>query len=56
MLPQQAAVGAAMAEQMKETPMGKSYIKIAPHPEESPKLFDMGAYMRKSYDWRTSRR
>jgi len=52
MLPQQAAVGAAMAEQMKETPMYKSYMAIAPHPEEFPKLLDkMGAYMRKSYDW-----
>src|SRR6266481_8214826 len=46
MLPQQAAVGAAMAEQMKETPMYKSYVAIAPHPEEFPKLLDqMGAYM-----------
>jgi pimeloyl-ACP methyl ester carboxylesterase len=52
MLPQQAAVGAAMAEQMKETPMYKSYVAIAPHPDEFPKLLDaMGAYMRKSYDW-----
>jgi len=52
MLPQQAAVGAAMLEQMKETPMYKSYVAIAPHPEEFPKLLDaMGAYMRKSYDW-----
>jgi pimeloyl-ACP methyl ester carboxylesterase len=52
MLPQQAAVGAAMAEQMKETPMYKSYVAIAPHPEEFPKLLDkMGAYMRTSYDW-----
>jgi pimeloyl-ACP methyl ester carboxylesterase len=52
MLPQQAAVGAAMAEQMKETPMYKSYVAIAPHPEEFPKLLDkMGAAMRKSYDW-----
>ena len=52
MLPQQAALGAAMAEQMKETPMYKSYVAIAPHPEEFPKLLDaMGAYMRKSYDW-----
>ncbi|MFL6606302.1 MAG: alpha/beta fold hydrolase [Steroidobacteraceae bacterium] len=52
MLPQQAAIGAAMAEQMKETPMYKSYVAIAPHPEEFPKLLDkMGAYMRKSYDW-----
>jgi pimeloyl-ACP methyl ester carboxylesterase len=52
MLPQQAAVGAAMAEQMKDTPMYKSYVAVAPHPEEFPKLLDaMGAYMRKSYDW-----
>src|SRR5947208_16318780 len=52
MLPQQAALGAAMAEQMKETPMYKSYAAIAPHPEEFPKLLDqMGAYMRKPYDW-----
>ena len=52
MLPQQAALGAAMAEQMKETPMYKSYAAVAPHPEEFPKLLDqMGAYMRKPYDW-----
>jgi pimeloyl-ACP methyl ester carboxylesterase len=52
MLPLQAAIGATMAEQMKETPMYKSYVAIAPHPEEFPKLLDrMGAYMRKSYDW-----
>src|SRR6267378_8264606 len=43
---------AAMAEQMKETPMYKSYVAIAPHPEDFPKLLDqMGAYMRKAYDW-----
>jgi pimeloyl-ACP methyl ester carboxylesterase len=52
MLPQQAALGAAMAEQMKETPIYKSYAAIAPHPNEFPKLLDaMGAYMRKPYDW-----
>jgi pimeloyl-ACP methyl ester carboxylesterase len=52
MLPQQAALSAAMAEQMKGTPMYKSYVAIAPHPEEFPKLLDqMGAYMRKPYDW-----
>jgi pimeloyl-ACP methyl ester carboxylesterase len=52
MLPQQAALGAAMAEQMKQTPMYKSYVAIAPHPEEFPKLLDrMGAYMREPYDW-----
>ena len=52
MLPQQAALGAAMAEQMKQTPMYQSYVAIAPHPEEFPKLLDqMGAYMREPYDW-----
>jgi len=52
MLPQQAAMSAAMAEQMKETPIYKSYVAIAPHPEEFPKLLDaMGTYMRKPYDW-----
>ena len=53
MLPQQAAVGAAMAEQMKDTPMFKSYTAVAPHPEDFPKLLDrMGEMMRKPYDWR----
>src|SRR3989442_11057982 len=52
MLPQQAALSAAMAEQMKETPIYKSYVAIAPHPEEFARLLDqMGAYMRKPYDW-----
>lgn len=52
MLPQQAAMSATMAEQMKETPMYKSYVAIAPRPEDFPKLLDkMGAYMRKPYDW-----
>jgi pimeloyl-ACP methyl ester carboxylesterase len=52
MLPQQAAVGAAMAEGMKETPMYKSYAKVAPKPEDFPRLLDqMGAWMRKPYDW-----
>ena len=52
MLPQQAAVSSMMAEQMKETPIYKSYVSVAPHPEDFPKLLDrMGAFMRKSYDW-----
>ena len=52
MLPQQAAVGSAMFEQMKGTPMYQSYAAVAPHPEDFPKLLDrMGAYMRKPYDW-----
>jgi pimeloyl-ACP methyl ester carboxylesterase len=52
MLPQQAAVGAGMADMMKETPMYKSYAAVAPNPAEFPKLLDqMGALMRKPYDW-----
>lgn len=52
MLPQQAAVGAAMAPAMKETPIYANYAAIAPHPEEFPRLLDaMGEYMRKEYDW-----
>ncbi|MFN8574255.1 MAG: alpha/beta hydrolase [Gemmatimonadaceae bacterium] len=53
MLPQQAAVGAAMADMMKETPMYKTYVAVAPHPEDFPKLLDrMGEYMRQPYNWR----
>ena len=55
MLPQQAAVGAAMADQMKDTPMYKAYAAIAPRPEEFPRLLDaMGEYMRQPYDWSAS--
>jgi pimeloyl-ACP methyl ester carboxylesterase len=52
MLPQQAQVGAAMAEAMKDTPMYKSYAAVAPKPEDFPRLLDqMGAWMRQPYDW-----
>lgn len=52
MLPQQAKVGAAMADMMKETPMYKSYVAIAPHPEDFPRLLDrMGEGMRQPYNW-----
>ncbi|HEX4972727.1 MAG TPA: alpha/beta hydrolase [Steroidobacteraceae bacterium] len=52
MLPQQAAVSSKMMDMMKGTPMYQSYVAIAPHPDEFPKLLDkMGEYMRKSYDW-----
>jgi pimeloyl-ACP methyl ester carboxylesterase len=52
MLPQQAAVGAGMAEFMKDTPMYQSYVAVAPNPEEFPKLLDrMGEWMRTPYDW-----
>ena len=52
MLPQQAQVGAAMAPMMKDTPMYQSYVKIAPKPEDFPRLLDrMGEMMRKPYNW-----
>lgn len=52
MLPMQAEVGAGMAEGMKDTPMYKSYMAVAPNPAEFPKLLDqLGAWMRKPYDW-----
>jgi pimeloyl-ACP methyl ester carboxylesterase len=52
MLPQQEAVSGAMAEVMKETPMYKSYVAIAPKPEDFPKLLDrMGELMRVNHDW-----
>jgi len=54
MLPQQASVGAAMAEMMKETPMYQSYAAVAPDVSEFPKLLDaMGALMRQPYNWAT---
>jgi pimeloyl-ACP methyl ester carboxylesterase len=52
MLPQQAAVGAAMADAMKESPIFKSYAAIAPRPQDFPRLLDaMGEFMRQDYDW-----
>jgi len=52
MLPQQAQLSAAAAEFMKDTPMYQSYVQVAPHPEDFPKLLDrMGEYMRESYDF-----
>lgn len=48
----QAAVGAGMADQRKGTPMYDGYVKVAPHPEEFPKLLDqMGTWMRTPYSW-----
>jgi len=52
MLPQQAAVGAAMADAMKETPIYTNYVAIAPRRDDFPRLLDaMGEYMRQPYDW-----
>ena len=45
-------VGAGMAEMMKNTPMYTSYVKVAPHPGDFPKLLDqMGALMRTPYNY-----
>lgn len=52
MLPQQAMVSGAMAEQMKDTPMYQSYMAVAPNPAEFPLLLDrMGDYIRAPFDW-----
>lgn len=53
LLPLQAQVNAAAAPFMKDTPMYKSYVKIAPHPDDFPKLLDrIGELMRTPYNWR----
>ncbi|MBX4904035.1 alpha/beta fold hydrolase [Rhizobium bangladeshense] len=52
MLPQQAAVGAGMAEIMKDTPMFLSYKAVAPDVSKFPKLLDaMGALMREPNEY-----
>lgn len=52
MLPQQAQIGAGMAEAMKETPMYESYAAVAPDVNEFPQLLDnMGDVMRAPFDW-----
>lgn len=52
MRPQQAQVSAAAAPFMKGTPMYKSYVAVAPYPDDFPKLLDaLGNFMRKDYDY-----
>ena len=52
MLPQQAAVSGAIADTLKETPMYKSYVAVAPHPEDFPKLLDrVGDFMRTPFNF-----
>jgi pimeloyl-ACP methyl ester carboxylesterase len=48
------AVSAALAEQMKQSPVyTQYYAPVAPHPEQFALLLDrMGELMRKDYDWR----
>ncbi len=52
MLEQQAQVGAAAAEFMKETPMYELYQRVAPRPEDFPRLLDkIGAMMLADFDY-----
>jgi pimeloyl-ACP methyl ester carboxylesterase len=52
MLAQQGNMSAASAEFMKETPMYELYARVAPHPEDFPKLLDkMGASMAADFDF-----
>jgi pimeloyl-ACP methyl ester carboxylesterase len=52
MRPRQGSVSGEMADAMKGTPMYESYMALAPHPEDFPKLLDrMGELMSQSFDW-----
>jgi pimeloyl-ACP methyl ester carboxylesterase len=52
MLGQQGQVGAAAAEFMKETPMYQLYMRVAPRPEDFPRLLDkIGASMADEFDF-----
>jgi pimeloyl-ACP methyl ester carboxylesterase len=49
---QQKQVNAGFAEMMKDTPMHKAYVAVAPKPEEFPRLLQaMGDLMRERYDY-----
>jgi pimeloyl-ACP methyl ester carboxylesterase len=49
---QQKALTAKLAPMMKDTPMYKSYVKVAPKPGDFPRLLQtLGDFMRQSYDW-----
>ncbi|QPC93378.1 alpha/beta fold hydrolase [Mesorhizobium sp. INR15] len=49
---QQAQVSAAAADFLKGTPMYKSYMAVAPRPQDFPKLLDaLGNFMRHDYDY-----
>jgi pimeloyl-ACP methyl ester carboxylesterase len=52
MLAQQGQVSAAAAEFMKDTPMYQGYKRVAPHPEDFPRLLDkIGQSMAKDFDY-----
>jgi pimeloyl-ACP methyl ester carboxylesterase len=49
---QQFKITAAAAAAMKDTPMYKSYVAVAPKVEDFPRLLDtLGDFMRQNYDW-----
>src|SRR5256712_6636744 len=49
---QQGQVNAAAADFMKDTPMYQLYHRVAPRPEDFPKLLDkIGAWMAKDFDF-----
>jgi pimeloyl-ACP methyl ester carboxylesterase len=55
LLPQQAALSGNMAGALKDTPMYKAYVAVAPRPQDFPVLLDaMGEFMRRPYDWSAS--
>jgi pimeloyl-ACP methyl ester carboxylesterase len=55
LLPQQTALSAAMADAMKDTPMYRAYVAVAPRPQDFPRLLDaMGEFFRQPYDWSAS--
>ena len=52
MLDQQGQVSAAAADNLKGTPMYESYMRLAPRPEDFPRLLDkMGASMAQDFDF-----
>ena len=52
MLAQQLQVNAGAAEFMKSTPMYENYVRVAPRPEDFPRLLDkMGQGMAKDFDF-----
>ena len=52
MIEAQAQVSSKMAQGMKDTPMYKSYVTVAPSPGDFPKLLDaMGEMMKQTFDW-----
>jgi pimeloyl-ACP methyl ester carboxylesterase len=52
MLAQQEQVNAAAAEFLKDTPMWELYQRVAPHPEDFPRLLDkVGEAMAQDYDY-----